>query len=186
MTGVLLGLLLGVLVAFAVAWYVTKTPLPYLSRTKPQADKPAAEAKGSVETPQQPITLPGKPGEKPAEKPRFEFYKILPGAEEGTSGQAAKPEQKPEQKAAPAQTETFFLQAGAFQKPEDADNLKARLALLGLEASVQQADVPEKGTVFRVRLGPYRKPEDMNNARSQLAQNGIPATVIRGKDVASR
>jgi cell division protein FtsN len=184
MVGVLLGLLLGVVVAFFVAWYVTKTPVPYLNR-KPQAEKPA-EAKGSVGAPQQPIALPGKPGEKAGEKPRFEFYKILPGAEEAKSGQVEKPEQKPEQKAPPAATETFFLQAGSFQNADDADNLKARLALLGLEASVQQADVPDKGRVFRVRLGPYRKPEDMNNARSQLAQNGIPATVIRGKDVASR
>jgi cell division protein FtsN len=122
--------------------------------------------------------LPGKPGDKVQEKPRFEFYKILPGAEEPVPQAAPKPAA-----AAPAPAgEALFLQAGAFQKPADADNLKARLALMGVEAGVQQVTLPEKGVMHRVRIGPYANPDEMAKARTLLAQNGIQASVVRVKD----
>ena len=76
----------------------------------------------------------------------------------------------------------LFLQVGAFQKSADADNFKARLAMLGFEASVLDVTVPDKGLMHRVRIGPYGSSEEMNRARSQLSQNSIPATVVRGKD----
>lgn len=187
LVGVFLGLVLGVVVAFGVAWYIMKTPLPFLTKDKPAPEK-GGEAKGAAADPnrtlpQQPVALPGKPGDKAGEKPRFEFYKILPGAEDAAPG-AARPEQKP---AAPVPTEQFFLQVGAFSNPADADNLKAKLALMGLEAQVLLVSIPDKGTMHRVRIGPYTRVEDMNSARSQLAQAGIQATVIKGgKDAASR
>ena len=84
------------------------------------------------------------------EKPRFEFYKILPGAEEPVTEQQIKQAAKP---GAPA--EHYLLQVGAFQNPADADNLKARLALLGVEAGVEPVNLAEKGTWYRVRVGPY-------------------------------
>lgn len=185
LVGVFLGLVLGVVVAFGVAWYITKTPLPFLNKEKSAQEK-SGEAKGTAadpnrSLPQQPVALPGKPGDKAADKPRFEFYKILPGAEEAAPG--AKPEQKP----APPPPEQLFLQVGAFTNPSDADNLKAKLALLGLEAQVLPVSIPDKGTVHRVRIGPYTRVDDMNSARTQLAQNGVQATVVKGsKDGAPR
>lgn len=176
--GIVFGLVVGLVIAFGIAWYVTKAPIPYLNKGKPQPERPADPR--AATTPQAPIALPGKPGEKASEKPRFEFYKILPGSEEDAPGTVAKPEPTPAEKPVPP-VEPLFLQAGAFQNPEDADNLKARLALLGLEASVQRADLPEKGIMYRVRMGPYRKPEDMNSARTQLAQSGIQASIVKGK-----
>ena len=81
------------------------------------------------------------------EKPRFEFYKILPGAEEPVTEQQMKQAAKT---GAPA--ESFLLQVGAFQNPAEADNLKARLALIGVEANVEPVDQAEKGTWYRVRV----------------------------------
>jgi len=60
--------------------------------------------------------------------------------------------------------------------------MKARLALMGVEASVQQVTLPEKGLMHRVRIGPYANPDEMAKVRTLLAQNGIEASVVRVKD----
>jgi len=182
--GVLLGLVLGILIALGVAWYVTKTPLPFQSRTvKPAADAndtpPAAPNFERQGTAAAPSPLPGKAGEKPLDQPRFDFYKMLPGGNESAATPAPAG-----RNAVPAPAERVFLQAGSFQKADDADNLKARLALMGLEAGVQTAELPGKGTVHRVRLGPFVKPDEMNHARALLAENGIQAKLVKGKDAA--
>ena len=175
--GMFIGLVIGVVAAATVVWYLNKTPLPFQAKVqKPQAEK-AAEGKAGHQA-AAPLPLPGKPGDKVQEKPRFEFYKILPGSEEPVPQPA--PKAAAEKPAAPA--EALFLQAGAFQKPADADNLKARLALMGVEASIQQVTLPEKGVMHRVRIGPYANPDEMARARTLLAQNGIEAGVVRVKD----
>ena len=81
----------------------------------------------------------------------------------------------------PVALEKYYLQAGAFEDPSEADNLKARLALMGVEASVQKVELPEKGTVHRVRVGPYLGSDDMNKARQQLSSNGINAAIVKIK-----
>ena len=73
---------------------------------------------------------------------------------------------------------SYLLQAGAFRGQDDADSMRAKLALLGFEARVLPAEV-EGRPVYRVRVGPYGQLEDMNRARAKLAENGIEATVIR-------
>jgi len=78
------------------------------------------------------------------------------------------------------------LQAGSFQSAPEADNLKARLALLGMEASIQTTVLPDKGVWHRVRIGPYTAVDDLNRARDTLKQNGIETTLIRVRDVATQ
>ncbi|MBZ0144096.1 MAG: SPOR domain-containing protein [Rhodocyclaceae bacterium] len=175
--GIFIGLVVGVVIAAGVVWYLNQAPLPFQAKgQKPPVEK-NGEAKPAV--PVVPEPLPGKPGDKVPEKPRFEFYKILPG------GEAAAPqpaEQKPAGAAPKPSAETLFLQAGSFQNPADADNLKARLALMGVEAGVQQVTLAEKGVMHRVRIGPFASVEAMAPTRSLLAQNGIQAGVVRVKD----
>src|SRR6266566_4653549 len=83
-----------------------------------------------------------------------------------------------------APKDSYFLQAGSFQNPADADNLKARLALMGLEASVEPANLAEKGVWYRVRLGPYTRVDEINRVRQQLTQNGVDASLVKITDVA--
>jgi cell division protein FtsN len=64
----------------------------------------------------------------------------------------------------------------------DADNMKARLALMGLEASVQSRDLGEKGVWHRVRVGPYRDVEELNRVRGVLKQNGIDAALVKVRE----
>lgn len=177
--GIFIGLILGVLISFGVVWYINKVPLPFRDKGT-RVERPVGGEGGSAGTP---APLPGKPGDKVGEKPRFEFYKILPGSQEAGPAPAEAPaDAKPaDTKVKAGAQEPIYLQAGAFQKPTDADNLKAKLALLGVEASVQEVEIPEKGRMYRVRTGPYSSVEDMNRARGLLSQNGIQTTQVKGK-----
>lgn len=190
--GVFLGLILGVLLSLGVVWYMNKMPLPFRDKA-PRAER---AGNGDADHNGAPKALPGKPGDKvggkDGDRPRFEFYKILPGSQEAAPAPAApKPAEAksteakaPEAKAGDAKSaggEPLYLQVGAFQKPTDADNLKARLALIGLDAGVQEVDVPEKGRMYRVRTGPFSNVEELNRARGQLSQNGIQTAPTKGK-----
>ena len=176
--GILIGLLLGLGVALAVAWYINKMPTPFLTRPTPAAK--SAPEKSGTPLPQRAEEKTDKAGEG---KPRFDFYKILPGSEEAVSEQ--QPKDVPQKGSTAKVGETFFLQAGAFQSAPDADNLKARLALLGMEASVQTTSLPDKGVLHRVRVGPYGTVEDLNRARDLLKQNGIETSLIRVRENAA-
>ena len=236
LVGIFVGLILGALVAAGIALYFTSSsPFPKAR----QDDKPAPTPQ-PPRSASEPIALPGKPGDKPVEKPRFDFYNVLPKGSDALPA-PEKPEEtteivKPEKadkvekadkadKPKPAKTdeltkpgkddkadkvdktdkadkskdaaerakaeaalldkplvpEKFYLQAGAFEDPSEADNLKARLALMGVEASVQKVDVPEKGTMHRVRVGPYMGQEAMSKAREQLTASGIGTAVVKIK-----
>lgn len=79
----------------------------------------------------------------------------------------------------PATTSTlYYLQAGAFRNNADAEAMKARLLMLGFDASVQSAQV-NGGTVNRVRMGPFKGIDEMNRARSRLAEEKIDTSVVR-------
>ena len=170
--GMFIGLILGLCIAVGVAWYMNKTPIPFLSKVKP-AEKTAAPPGTTVVKPDEKTT-------QQAEKPRFEFYKILPGAEEPVTEKQMKQAAK-----TGVPVEDYLLQVGSFQNPAEADNLKARLALIGIEASVEPVDQPEKGTWYRVRVGPYNKIDEINRVRQTLTQNGIDSTLVRIKEAAS-
>src|SRR5258708_13418469 len=120
--GLFFGFLLGLGVAAGIAIYFFKTPIPFTDKGRVPDKAPPADQK-----------LPEAPKAAKAEdKPRFDFYRILPGKEEPVTErqmrEAAKQAGKPG-----APKDRYFLQAGSFQNPADADNLKARLALMGLE-----------------------------------------------------
>jgi cell division protein FtsN len=171
LAGVLIGLILGLSIALGVAWYINKMPNPFSSRatapTKSEAHKSA---------PPQTARVDEKASKAEDAKPRFDFYKILPS--EDTEKQS-----KDSQKASTAAgKEAFFLQAGAFQNAPDADNLKARLALLGIESSIETTAAPDKGVWHRVRIGPYTNIEELNRARDTLKQNGVQTTLVKVRE----
>lgn len=172
--GVFIGLVIGVLISFGVVWMLNRTPLPFQDKVG-RVERPEAPANGEP-----PPALPGKPGDKVGERPRFEFYKILPGGQEAVPAPAAAPALAP----LPA-GESLYLQAGAFQKVADADKLKAKLTMMGMEVGVQEVNIPDKGAMHRVRVGPFASLNEMNRVRNQMSDNGIPATVVRVKEASN-
>ncbi len=148
-TGVLIGLIFGAVLAVAVALWAT-------------GDNPFK--RGAPDAAPQPATK-----DTPDVAPSFDFYKVLPGDAPPTLPDASEP----------AAATHYSLQAGAFQNAADADNLKAQLALLGLEATIQTSDLAGKGIFHRVRVGPFNSMDEVDRARSLLAQNNIPATLVR-------
>ncbi len=194
--GLFIGIALGLGLAAGVAFYLMKSGNPYQAQST--AKEPAREPAK---------TGRAEPGA--AEKPRFDFYKILPGTEEpklqgnaarpapdrATVERAASPEKspppdrnvvKPEERGPPesaARTakvpERFWLQAGSFAAESDAENLRARLALAGWEAAVQTATLADRGVRYRVRLGPYDNTDELNRVKGELGKRGFDVAVIK-------
>lgn len=186
LVGILIGLLLGLAIALAVALYLNKVPGPFLSRgtnTEPskKSEKPEKlEPKATA-----PVKDPEVPAAQPENKPRFDFYNILPGTEDAGKSKATSPPAQDKETDRPIAKEIFFLQAGAFQNASDADNMKARLAMLGIEASIQTGTSGDRGTFHRVRIGPFSQVDEVNRTRDVLKQNGIDSTLIKGREKAN-
>ena len=199
--GVFIGIIVGLGMAATVAYWLMKNnpalPVPSLSR---DATEPARDAAKVA---------------KADEKPRFDFYKILPGVEEpkvqpapkapdrgdravvekarehaadrGTLKPAVAEAQPPtkapaavDAKAVPQKSaDRFWLQAGSFSTAPDAENLRARLALSGWEATVQEGALPDKSVRYRVRIGPYDNVDELGRIKSELAKRGFDVAVIR-------
>jgi cell division protein FtsN len=157
-TGVLIGLIVGAVLAVIVALWATG--LNPFKPSEPAAEKPAPAAR------QRPAPAARR---QPDPAPSFDFYKVLP---------SERPSDLPTT-APRALAPRYYLQAGAFKNPADADNLKAQLALLGIRASIQTSEVGDKGLFHRVRIGPYTAMNDVNRTRALLTQNNIPASLVK-------
>ena len=73
---------------------------------------------------------------------------------------------------------TYYLQAGAFREMNDAEATKAKLALMGVAATIAERK-SELGTLYRVRVGPFSEIDAMNRARLRLSDNGVDAAVVK-------
>ncbi|HST46064.1 MAG TPA: SPOR domain-containing protein [Luteimonas sp.] len=74
----------------------------------------------------------------------------------------------------------YILQAGSFGESGDAEALKARIALLGLSARVEAAQIDGRA-MYRVRMGPYGTATDLAEAKQKLGNGGLPALAIKAK-----
>lgn len=183
--GMFVGLVIGLGIALGVAFYLNKTPLPFIGKSKPSVSKDGKDASGE---PAKPPAIAGMPqgAVKGTDKPKYDFYKILPGGEEPVSDRDLKDAAKAGKGQPEVAKGVYFIQAGSFQNPADADNQKAKIAILGFESAVEPTVLPDKGTWYRVRLGPYTSLEDLNRTRRVLAQNGIDASLVKVKDLTAK
>lgn len=163
----LLGLALGIAAVLLTQLVLSRAGsndgLAGLFRARPPAAEPA------VKRERQPDPI----------KPKFDFYTVLPEIEtvlpeRGARERTAKAERNGE-------AVSYVLQAGSFANFADADQLKARLALQGLEAHIQKVTIEGKGEYHRVRLGPYQSLDDLDAANRQLAKLGIKTLRLRVK-----
>jgi len=93
---------------------------------------------------------------------------------------AAAPQSQPQPAVKPAASSggNYFIQSGSFSTMDQAERLKAQLALLGLNASVQKLTLNKQNTIHRVRVGPFRDYASLNEARAVLRQHGIQGTPV--------
>ena len=173
--GLMLGLVIGVAIAAGVAIYLARIPSPFSHGT--DAPRPVApETRKSGEAAPAPAA---KIETKPADKKPYTFYDILEGNKTPTPDQAGATLKRESPSASADDKTVFYLQAGSYQSEPDADNQKAKIALLGLEARVKTATVADKGTVYRVRLGPYKSQDEATQVKSTLKENGVEASLIK-------
>ena len=140
------------------------------------ASAPAQAASAVVAT--APVAAPARPpasAPEPARAPRDPAV-LLSGqpAAPAPGTVAARPASRP----GSAPVAAFFVQAGAYARPDDADAQRAKLAMLGLSARITEREQSGR-TVYRVRLGPFDARELAEDAQAKLAAAGIEANLVR-------
>ncbi|HEY6352909.1 MAG TPA: SPOR domain-containing protein [Burkholderiaceae bacterium] len=189
--GLIVGLLLGLALALAVALYVTKAPVPFVNKVPqrtpeqdaaenqrnkswdpnaPLANKPSARA--SAPAPVPPPTTPKASAVAEPAKPARDPAAILSGQEPppiAIAPRSAKPGVDPF---------IYFVQVGAFSKSEDAEQQRAKLAMLGYTAKVTEREQSGR-LMYRVRLGPYQLRDEAESAQSKLQSGGETAALVR-------
>jgi cell division protein FtsN len=171
LVGFILGLILGLAIAVAVALYITNAPVPFVNKVRPASENVNPSAGGQLPDPNKPLQQPTRTPDTAAVPP--------PKLDAATDPKAAPP--PPEKGVAavvPDDGSRYLLQAGAFKTPDDADAMRARLALLGYDAKIFPRE-QDGVTLYRVRLGPYGNIEDVNRMRKTMAENGIDVQLIK-------
>jgi cell division septation protein DedD len=183
--GFIAGLVLGLGVAVGVAVYITRVPAPLVNKVKPPTEMVNPAANGDLPDPNKPLygtpradpgtaTANAAPGATPTSDPaRATALPPAPGLMPASASTiATRPADS-----TPIDTMRYLLQAGAYHSADDADAVRARLAMLGLDAKVVPRD-QDGATLYRVRLGPYGRIEDLDKIRQMLATNGIDVQVV--------
>ena len=203
--GLIIGALIGLGGALAVVVYVTKVPVPFLNKIQPRnAETDAAEAKKNKDWDPN-ISLAGKNPVKPApvasdvvgtaptpavaasgaakantsSDPLGDLAKAK--SEDNTQAKAGvKSDAKPDPVSSALGPDPFnyFIQAGAFRTPEDAEQQRAKLLLMGFQAKITEREQSGR-TVYRVRLGPFDKKEDADKAKEKLDGNSVETALVR-------
>jgi cell division protein FtsN len=165
-------LIAGLFVAFLV--FLQMRPQQMLGDQTIALDKPAeVDSRELHQASEKPIP--------PPPKPRFDFYNLLPEMEVIVPEQEISGTQTHEGVKQVEKPGTYLLQAGSFRSQQQADQLRAKLALLGLETSLQTVNIDSRQAWHRVRVGPFNNLNDLNEARSLLKKNGVDAILIRLK-----
>ena len=187
LTGVIIGLIVGLVIAVIVALVITKGATPFTDKSG-KLGKMGEPTAGQAADPNKPL-YGNKEAARQANKEITEKVKPVDdplGAAVAAmdAPAAAKPAPAPAA-AAPAAAPVedrviFYLQAGAFRETADAENTRAKLALLGFEASISEK-TNDSGVLHRVRVGPYADIESMNKARAKLIDSGIDVAIVRNQ-----
>ncbi len=121
------------------------------------------------------------------QRPRFDFYTILPEMEVVVSEEETAPPvanyTKPETTGTlPVSKDSYRLQVGSFKKVSDADRQKARLALLGVEAEIQRVTIASGDTYYRVLTAAMSNRSELNKKQRILQQNAINSLVVKSRN----
>ena len=107
--------------------------------------------------------------------PHFEFYTILPDKEVVVPEYEIKTRTR-EERVGKAKESQYIMQAGSFKTFKEADQLRAKLALMGIESKIEKAKVGDV-TWSRVKMGPFSQMASVNTIRTRLRKNGVDVMV---------
>ncbi|MGA7296098.1 MAG: SPOR domain-containing protein [Rhodanobacteraceae bacterium] len=130
------------------------------------------------------VSAPSEPGIADTDKTKkdYDFYSVLPEMEVVIPDSELSAKARKEGTQSPAtgnsSAGSYLLQAGSFPDNNDAEAVKARLALMGFVARVQTVTINGK-TWHRVRLGPYRSAASLEAAKQKLSAKGINAIALK-------
>lgn len=164
-TGLLIGLAAGLSFGLALYFFDPRAP------REPGADAGAKDA-----APTEPASSREAAGDEPPE--RYDFYQMLPNFE------VVVPEKETVVKGEGPQAEkkgAYVLQAGSYKRFEDADRVRAQLALQGIASNVQRVAI-DNDTWHRVRIGPISDPAELNRVRQRLKEAEVDFLVVRVGD----
>lgn len=113
--------------------------------------------------------------EQKPQPPQFDFYTILPKKEMIVPDHEIKTRTREEQ-VGKSKKASYVIQAGSYRDAMDADRLKAKLALMGIESKVHKTKV-ESVTWYRVKIGPYTQMGSVNSIMSRLQKNGMKPVI---------
>lgn len=179
----LAGLAVGLFAAFLV--YLDKQPAEEVSFTEAvKQELKKAREQQQIDNQQEKNTDQTNTTASENKKPRFEFYTILselevfvpePEVETQHTNSSTQPATINTQK-----NKKYLLQAGSFKNQQDAERLKASLALLGVQSSIQSVNI-NSDSWHRVRIGPFSNPMTLRETLSTLKQNNIQAMTMELK-----
>ena len=163
-------LMTGVLIGLGLAYYLwSKGYIP-----QPQVDATVTEDSVTIDAEEvAPATVEPK-------KSRYDFFTVLPEMEVVVPEQELSKKSQPKEAATVQQADkdSYLLQVGSFREKSDAEQMKARLALLGITTRIQTVTVND-ATWHRVRVGPVSGARKADEIRKQLADNGIESLVMK-------
>ncbi len=152
------GVITGLIIAIIIAIIITRSPMPFNSKMS-KHDKTLE--KKTCSDPNEPMYVNRDPAK--------ENYKKM-AAEASIISELTK-------KSAASNTSLNYIQAGAYRDKKEAENMRARLALLGMEAAISEVKTPNS-VFYRVRLGPYSQ-KNLEAVQENLRKSGIEFTTTR-------
>lgn len=198
--GMIVGLLIGLALALGVALYITKVPLPFIDKVPQRtAEQDAAEAeKNKNWDPNSPLygKNPAKPkaiqpvqNEGEASGAEMPVSPVAPSAPTSAASAPAKVASsarnpaailagEPVSTASAADAFSYLVQAGAYGSQAEAEQQRAKLAMMGLEPKVIEREVNGR-TMYRVRLGPFPQRDQADEVRTKLSAAGVESALVR-------
>ena len=113
-------------------------------------------------------------------EPQFDFYKILPSKEVSIS-EWESVEEEDLNNQEEQQPVMFVLQVGSFKQYTSADQIKAKLALMGVTANIQRVVINGQDIRHRVRIGPYKNTKKLQQDRDRLLANDLDFMLLKLK-----
>lgn len=179
----LIGLLFGIAIAGGVAYYLNKAPNPFVDKglnsatvtnnpnnSGPLILDPGTKMQPSANQSNQAAAPVDNANKPEASTPNYDFYDVLQGKKDiNPKPEASSPP--------PVKPQGFIIQLGAFSEPDLANNLKARMALLGYTVKIRSRDENGK-TINRVIMGPFPSEAQAEEILNQIKEQDIDGTII--------